>query len=146
MKTVLHKMTMQDAIKLGYQGVVLVPVEDDLDGIPFGEVNAEVKANKQRTLTQNRAIHKYLSMLSEDLNNAGLDMKKVIKDEVDIPWDEEGGNAKEMLWRPIQMAMKLPKSTADLSTIEVNQVYQVLSRHMSVKHNICTPFPSRHGE
>ena len=39
-----------------------------------------------RTLTQNKAIHKYFELLSEGLNDAGLDMKKVLKPSVDIDW------------------------------------------------------------
>jgi hypothetical protein len=141
MKTTLLKTTRD---KLGdYQGDVFLPVSEDLKLID-GEYSVDIKSNEQRTLTQNRAIHKYCAMVSQDLNDCGLDMKRVIKDEIDIPWTE--ASAKEYLWRPIQKALKLPDSTKDLNKKEVSQVYEVLSRHLSQKHNITTPFPSRHGD
>ncbi len=46
MKTVLAKYSMQDLIKSGYQGPVLVPVLDDLEGVPYGEVMAEIKLKR----------------------------------------------------------------------------------------------------
>lgn len=144
MKTILVKHTIEDLYKAGYRGAVFAPLEDDLNELSNGQYNAELKPNKQRTLTQNRAIHKYCTMLADDLNGAGYDMKKVIKQEVDIPWN--GDTAKEFLWRPIQKALKLPESTTELATNEVSKVYEVLSRHLSEKFNISTPFPNRHGE
>jgi len=141
MKLVLVKVKQ---LPPGYTGPILLPMDNDLSGIPDGEIIAEIKQNKQRTLTQNRAIHKYCAMLSGDLNDAGLDMRRVIKDEIDIPWTEV--NAKEFLWRPIQKALGLPDSTTELTTKDVDVVYQTLSRHLSAKHNITTSFPSRHGD
>ena len=145
MKIILKKHKISDLLRAGISPdeYVLIPEMDDISGLSC-EVVAELKPNKQRTMTQNRSIHKYCAMVSADLNEAGLDMKKVIKDEVDIPWTEE--NAKEMLWRPIQKALGLPDSTTDLQTHEVSKVYEVLSRHLSEKFNITTPFPSRHGD
>lgn len=148
MKISLQRLTMEQAISMGLQGYVLAPMSagdvESIASLSCKELSAEIKANKQRTLTQNRAIHKYCSMLAKDLNDAGYDMKRVIKDEVDIPWSE--GNAKEFLWRPVQKAMGLPESTADLATNEVSQVYEVLSRKLAQDYNITTPFPNRHGE
>ena len=37
-----------------------------------------IKTGKQRTQAQNRSLHKYLTMLSDALNDAGLDMKKTL--------------------------------------------------------------------
>ena len=142
MKTIAKKYLVSDLINAGYTGYVYASVSDDMDAYPV-DAQLDIKANKQRTLTQNRAIHKYCSMLAKDLNDAGYDMKKVIKEEVDIPWSE--GNAKEFLWRPIQKALGLPDSTTDLATNEVSQVYEVLSKNLAEKFNITTPFPSRHG-
>ena len=147
MKIPLRKMTISEALRAGIdtEQHILVPESDDISKLPE-LVEAEIKANKQRTGQQNKSLHKYCSMLSQDLNDSGLDMKKVLKPEIDIPWDKEGKAAKNHLWRPIQIAMGLPDSTADLTTIEVNKVYEVLSRHLSEKFNITTPFPSRFGE
>lgn len=98
------------------------------------------ESEKARTLKQNRAMHKYFRMLAEALNNAGLDMKKTLKPEIDIPWTEE--NVKNHLWRPIQIAMLGKRSTTELDTVNPSEVYNVLSRHLSEKFGINVEFPS----
>ena len=95
---------------------------------------------KQRTVIQNRALHLYFELLAIELNNAGLDMKKVLKPSIDISWTKE--NVKEYLWRPIQEALKLKKSTTELTSKEVNEVYEILNRHISEKFGIHQFFPS----
>lgn len=92
-------------------------------------------------MTQNAALHKYLEMLAELLNEAGLDMKKVLKPQVDIPWTKE--SAKEHLWKPIQQIVIDKSSTTQATTAEYSQVYDVLSRHLAEKFGIYCPWPSR---
>lgn len=46
MKTVLHKMSMADAIKAGYSGPIFVPVLDDVENVPYGEIMAELRKNR----------------------------------------------------------------------------------------------------
>lgn len=94
----------------------------------------------RRTLQQNKALHKFYELLAEDLNTAGLDMKRTLKEQVDIPWTPV--TIKEYLWRPIQDAMLHKESTTELTTKEVNDVYEVLIRHLGEKFNITTAFPS----
>lgn len=99
---------------------------------------------EKRTLQQNKAIHKYCTMLADTLNEAGLDMRKTLKPGVDIPWTAT--SAKEHLWRPIQDLMLDKESTTELDTKQVDEVYRVLNRHLSEKFGISVPFPSRSGE
>lgn len=94
----------------------------------------------QRTGQQNKALHKYCNMVAEALNDAGLDMRKVLKPEVEIPWT--GTSVKNSLWRPIQDAMLDKESTTELDTSQVDAVYKVLSRHLSSKLGINVEFPS----
>ena len=93
-----------------------------------------------RTTQQNKALHKYCAMLSEALNDAGLDMKKTLKPEVDIPWRPE--LVKEHLFKPVMKAMLDKESTTELSTREVNEVYAVLNLHTAQKLGVSVPFPS----
>lgn len=93
----------------------------------------------KRTLAQNNAMHKFFEMLANDLNNAGLDMRRTLKPGVDIPWTP--ATVKTHLWKPIQDAMLEKESTTELTTKEVNQVYEVLIRHLGEKFNITTEFP-----
>lgn len=94
----------------------------------------------QRTLKQNNALHKYYEAIAKVLNDAGLDMRVVLKPEVDIPWTTE--NVKNFLWRPVQLAYLGKKSTTELETDEVNKVYEVLTRHLGEKFGIFIEFPS----
>lgn len=96
---------------------------------------------RQRTLTQNRALHKYCDMLADALNDAGYDMKKVIKQEVDIPWSQQ--SAKEFLWRPIQKAVTGIDSTTKPETSQYSAIYEVLNRHMAQKFGVSVPWPTK---
>lgn len=62
----------------------------------------EPKKYPQRTKQQNRALHVLFRMMSDLLNENGLDMRKTLKPGVDIPWSPEA--VKEFLWRPVQEA------------------------------------------
>ena len=93
----------------------------------------------QRTSLQNKSLYKYLELLAEALNDSGLDMKKVLKPEIDIPWTKE--NTKLYLWKPIQKAMKDTDSTTELSTKEIDEIYSVLDRHTSEKLGVHVDWP-----
>lgn len=94
----------------------------------------------ERSPLQNRALHLYFRHLSEELNDAGLDMKKVLRPHVDILWTPE--NIKEYIFRPIMKALLKKESTTELSTKEVNAVYEIINRHVSEKFGIHVPFPN----
>jgi hypothetical protein len=96
---------------------------------------------ESRTSQQNRALHLYLTMLSDALNDAGLDQRKVLKPGVSIPWTPSA--AKEQLWRPIQVALFQKESTTELDkTKELDKVHEVLMRHLGEKFGIeYIPFP-----
>lgn len=99
------------------------------------------KEHKQRTIQQNKALHKYNTNLSIALNDAGLDMKKVLKPHIDIPWTPEA--IKEHIVHPIAKAMFNKDSTADLTTTEMQRVYEVVNRHMAEKFGVSVEWPSR---
>ena len=99
-----------------------------------------MEEGRQRTIRQNNALHKYFELLAEELNEAGLDMKKTLKPSIDIPWDKHG--VKEYLWRPIQEAMLGKKSTTKLNTKEIDKIYDTLNRHLSERFGLTVLFPS----
>lgn len=92
---------------------------------------------RPRTVTQNASLHKFLELLAETLNDAGLDMKRVIREEVDIPWTKD--SAKQYLWRPIQKAIIGKASTAEAETPDYDKVHKVLSRHLGDKFGVDVP-------
>lgn len=98
----------------------------------------------RRTNQQNRALHKYCAMVAESLTNAGLDMRKTLKPEVEIPWS--GDSVKEHMLKPIVKAMFDKESTTELTTKEVSEVYEVMSRHLGEKLGINVEFPQENEE
>ena len=96
----------------------------------------------RRTDQQQKAIEVYCRELSEALNDAGFEMKKVLAvKQVDIPWSQK--TVKEILWRPIQEAMLEKGSTTELDIMEVDKVYRVLDRHISSNFGVSISFPNR---
>lgn len=107
-------------------------------------VKAKLSYGKQRTLTQNRALHMFCQNLADTLNEAGLDQKKVLKPEVDIPWTMEA--VKEGLWKPLQEAVTGLKSTTKPETRQYSAIYELLNRHLTMKLGIHEPWPVRNQD
>lgn len=93
-----------------------------------------------RTLKQNSSLHLYFTLLADELNSAGYDMKKTIRQEVDIPWNAY--SIKEYLWRPLQEAQLGKKSTTELTTTEIDQIYDTLNRVIGERTGVSVAFPS----
>jgi len=93
-----------------------------------------------RTDQQNKALHVLFNLLAQTLNDAGLDMRKTLKPDIDIPWT--GVTVKEYLWRPIQRAQLDKESTTELTTIEIDKVFDTINKHLGEKHGLHVPFPS----
>lgn len=100
----------------------------------------EDREYNQRTIRQNRALHLYFQLIANALNDAGLDMRVVLKPEIQIPWSKD--SVKEYLWRPIQQMQLQKKSTTLLTTKDIDAVYDTLNLFLSEKHGISEPFPS----
>lgn len=98
------------------------------------------KKVKNRTSQQNKALHLYFTLLATALNEAGFDLKKVLLPEVDIPFSPY--NIKEYLWRPVQEAQLGKKSTTQLTTSEIDIIYDTVNRAIAERTGISIPFPS----
>lgn len=96
--------------------------------------------DKLRTNRQNRALHLMFSQLAEELNGAGYDMRRTLKESVDIPWS--GETVKEYLWRPVQEAQLKKKSTTELTSTEIDAVFETINRHLGEKFGLHVAFPS----
>ncbi|NKQ38564.1 MAG: hypothetical protein HF967_03660 [Methanosarcinales archaeon] len=104
-----------------------------------------VKIRSKRTSQQNNALHLYFKLLANALNDAGFDMKKVIRKEIDIPWN--GMTVKEYIWRPVQKIFLRKNSTTKLDKIkEIDQIYDIVNRIISERCGISIPFPNIEDE
>lgn len=98
------------------------------------------KVYPQRTAAQNRALHKMFGTLANELNEQGLTILKTLKPSVEIQWNAT--TIKELIWRPIQRAQLNKKSTTELTTIEIDQVFDTITKHLGEKFGIELMFPS----
>lgn len=96
---------------------------------------------KQRTEQQNRALWLFFTMLADELNNAGKDMRVVLKPTYSIPWTKE--SIHEHIWLPLQKAMYGTESTTFLHKSEqIDKIHEVIMRELGEKHHIdYIPFP-----
>lgn len=98
------------------------------------------KGETVRTPSQNRSLHLLLTQVAQELNESGQDVRVVLKQDAEIPWDSH--LAKEFLWRPIQRFVAHKESSADLSKEEIQKVYEVFNRHLGEKTGVHVPWPS----
>lgn len=81
------------------------------------------------TDNQRKAFHVGCEELANYFVAHGLDMKAVLKHDVDIPWTKE--SVKEFIFRPIMKAMYGYESHTELKKIEeVSQLWNVAMKHL----------------
>lgn len=95
---------------------------------------------KHRTTQQNKALHKFFELLSDDLNNAGYSVRKTLKEDFELDWTPN--LIKEILFKSIIKAKFNKSKTSELSSGELQLAYDELNRHLGQKLGIHTPFPS----
>ena len=101
------------------------------------------KKEKRRTISQNAALHLYFRLVAEALNEAGLDMRAVLKPEVEIPWSPK--TVKEYMWKPILKIQLQKRSTTEMTTTDIDKIYDTMNRHLGEKTGLFIPFPSAEG-
>ena len=103
----------------------------------------DIKGKKQdlRTYQQNKSLWLYYSKVAKRLNDAGLEIKQVIK--ADVPWTKD--TVHDVMWRPIQKALLGKESTTSLKKNEIDTVYEVMNRLLGEKFGIHVDFPSEYA-
>lgn len=95
---------------------------------------------KQRTVQQNRALHLWCEQLAQTLNDSGHDMRRTLKPAIDIPWS--GETVKEYMFKPIMRAQLNKQSTTQLTTKEIDEVLNTISKHLGETIGVYQEFPS----
>lgn len=105
-------------------------------------LTVKIRTGKQRTLTQNAAMHKYFTLVSDELNNQGQTVDSVHSNPIEMEWTPM--LVKDLLWRKIQLA-KYPEieSTSKLQREQVSDVYETLSRFLAKTLGINIQFPHK---
>ena len=96
-----------------------------------------MKEDKQRTLTQNRALHLMFEQMATTLNEGGQYIGQVIK--IDAPWNAY--RVKELIWREVQKKMTGKESTTQITTKEIDEIFEVIHLALANK-GIEIQFPS----
>lgn len=137
---------MTNQTKLVNSEIALAEMHRELDRLFEKHHYIEFRWNtgRQRTLTQSASLHLWFRWLAETLNDAGLDVHKTMRHDVEIPWSDR--LVKELIWRPVQKAMLDKRSTTEADRLEYSEVYDVIARHMAQNHGVeVPPWPSREG-
>lgn len=133
---------MQPTLKIKNGELVPVGGEylwEEFLGKNDGEI-VEIKLkDNSRTARQNNALHAYFSLVATELAQAGIDVVTFLKRPVEIAFTPT--LVKEMLWRTCQKLTLNKESTKNLTTKEVNEVYEVMNRVLADR-GIHVPFPS----
>ncbi len=109
-----------------------------------GNLMAKRTKSNTRTILQNASMHKYFSLVSSSLNDAGFSMQKVLTQikKIELSWTMIA--VKDVIWRNFQRALLEKESTTQLETHEVEKVYKNidywLSTNIGIEH---IDFPSR---
>ena len=93
-----------------------------------------------RTLSQNNSLHSYLTQLAKELNAAGYDFNdgKVIR----LPVSFTPENVKEYMFHRVMAALYPDKtSTTQLTTVQMQEVYENLNNFTSEKFGIGMDWP-----
>lgn len=89
------------------------------------ELDVELKA-RARTTPQNNAMHLWFTQLADALNEKHIDMRTLIREEIEISWTPY--SVKEYLWRKLQIVLLGKKSTTKLKTNEIDIIYDHINR------------------
>ena len=96
----------------------------------------------QRTQSQNNALHLYLSQVAETLAREGHTMQDVTKAIRRAEIRPTMAALKEVVWRPLMEIIHAKKSTTELTTREIDQVFDIICKHLGEKFGITIEFPS----
>ena len=100
-----------------------------------------VKPFAQRTPVQNNAIHKDCDLIAQKLNDMGLDMRTLLKQEVNIPWTV--ATVKEFIYKPFLKKLYNKESTKELEKHEeIEKLHDTIMRELGEKKGVeYHPFP-----
>jgi hypothetical protein len=96
---------------------------------------------KTRTNLQNRALHLFLTMISDNLNELGLEFlyTGIKGSQMSIRYTPEV--VKQFIWKPIQMTLFKEKSTTKLNTLQLNEISDILIKFFG-ERDISLSFPN----
>jgi hypothetical protein len=105
----------------------------------------QVKGSENaRSTLQNASMHKYFTLVAEQLNSAGLSLQKVVSHfkKADLDWTMIA--VKEVIWKNLQKALLKKDSTTKLESDEVTIIYKAMDRYLTTTFGVDSiDFPSQ---
>lgn len=100
-----------------------------------------MKEEKQRTLRQNKALHKWFKESADTLNEHGADMQMILAKRLSVWWSEE--TFKEALFKQFIRRVYIKDSTTELSTKQLTESVQMVTDVIARETGVVLPeFPS----
>jgi len=102
------------------------------------------KKQSTRTGQQNKALHLFFTIISEQLNEMGLECHYFVLKGQELTTRYTPHVVKEFFWRPIQIALFDIKSTTKIDTHQINDITDVIVKFFGEK-GVVIDFPSIEG-
>lgn len=96
---------------------------------------------KTRSTRQNSALHLYFTLISNELNEMGAEFNYTGLKGMAISTRYTPDIVKDFFWRPIQETLYKFKSTTKLTTEQINEIVDVISKFFAEK-GVNLEFPS----
>lgn len=98
-------------------------------------------ASKKRTITQNKSLHLYFKMISDELNELGIEFCYQGLKGIDLSVPYTPIIFKELFWKPVQKTLFDINSTTDLTTSQIDIMINVFNKFFAEK-GVLLEFPS----
>lgn len=96
---------------------------------------------KKRTITQNNALHLYFKMISDELNELGLEFCYTGLKGLDLSVPYTPFIFKDLFWKPVQKTLFNINSTTELTTVQIDTMINIFNKFFS-ERGIVLDFPS----
>ncbi len=100
------------------------------------------QCNNTRTSLQNSALHKFFTIISEELNELGMEFNFTGVKGYDLSTTYTPNIVKEFFWKPIQITLFDYESTTKLNTKQMNEVIDIIIKFFADK-GVLIEFPNR---
>lgn len=94
-----------------------------------------------RTTRQNAALHLYFTMISQELNELGMEFQYFGVKGQQLSLRYTPDIVKDYFWRPIQVTLFNIKSTKQINSTQINEIVDVISKFFAEK-GVHLLFPS----
>lgn len=122
----------------------LMPMESckPFDKLEIGEeIEIDIKNQSVRTILQNRALHKYFTIIANELNDLGIEYQYTGISGKTFELRYTTDLVKTFIWKPIQLALFNIESTTKINTQQINEIVDVLTKFFGDR-GIVVEFPS----